>query len=65
MSGIKLKPCPRCGGDATIVVEDEYGRQRYFYVECCKCGDMTWLYPSELNAIEAWNRWEGEQYEHT
>ena len=59
MSEIKLKPC-RCGGDATIV-EEKDGKQRYFYVECCECGDMTWLYSSELNAIEAWNRWEGEQ----
>lgn len=44
MSGgeVELKPCPFCGGDAKVVVEEifglEGGSQLFGHIECVSCG---------------------------
>ena len=54
----KLKPCPFCGGEATLI-DDGFGR---YFVECsmsdgiCKVIPRTWSYDTKEEAIEAWNR---------
>ena len=62
MSEIKLKPCPFCGGEATVFVSDEGG----VFVICIDCQTRTkkladtLQYSKPTNAvkevIEAWNR---------
>lgn len=56
---MKLKPCPFCGGEATIYTV-VWGR---YVVGCetgkCYCNTMTHDLPifiDEQEAIEAWNR---------
>lgn len=51
----KLKPCPFCGGEAQIVVDDE--TENYFGVKCFNCGGAIYA-EKELPryAIEAWNK---------
>lgn len=54
----ELKPCPFCGGEASIV------GKRYEAKFCVGCDDdsclgfsgLGWLYDSEQEAAEAWNR---------
>lgn len=54
----ELKPCPFCGGDARIIAKP------YEPKVCVGCDDDTclgfsglgWLYDSEKEATEAWNR---------
>lgn len=54
----ELKPCPFCGGEARIIAKP------YEPKVCVGCDDDTclgfsglgWLYDSEKEAIEAWNR---------
>ena len=53
-----LKPCPFCGGEARIIAKP------YEPKVCVGCDDDTclgfsglgWLYDSEKEAAEAWNR---------
>ena len=53
-----LKPCPFCGGEARIIAKP------YEPKVCVGCDDDTclgfsglgWLYDSEKEATEAWNR---------
>lgn len=54
----ELKPCPFCGGEARIIAKP------YEPKVCVGCDDDTclgfsglgWLYDSEKEATEAWNR---------
>lgn len=54
-----LKPCPFCGGEATLN-DNENGRI-YSYVKCRECGAKTRLiktsaeYSSDERAVEKWN----------
>lgn len=53
----ELKPCPFCGGKATLV-NNQSGT---VYVECTKCFAMgermyDWWGETTEQAIEAWNR---------
>lgn len=53
----KLKPCPFCGGEAQILV-DVLKDYPATYLPCCtKCDGMVekW-FPTEKEAIDAWNR---------
>lgn len=50
MTDEKLKPCPFCGGKATI------NGITLVYIKCTKCGVETVGYREEDEAIEAWNR---------
>lgn len=54
----ELKPCPFCGGKATLH-EIADGQ---FYIDCamqlgfCSVMPSTWTYNTEEEAVEAWNR---------
>ena len=53
----KLKPCPFCGGEATLV-EDIYNDQLYNYVICSNddCNANTGRCDTEDEAITKWNK---------
>ncbi len=51
----KLKPCPFCGGEATIR-KYEYFSEDTYNVYCEECGCEISMYYSEGDAIDAWNR---------
>ena len=58
---IELKPCPFCGGKARIMLEEEDLPDTSFHnVYCTVCGAQFWV-KSKSEAIEAWNRREGEK----
>lgn len=60
----KLRPCPFCGGEARIIAKP------YEPKVCVGCDDDTclgfsglgWLYDSEQEAAEAWNRRAGRTW---
>lgn len=67
----ELKPCPFCGGEATIEdnageypMFDEYGEfadsafneADSFWVECDRCHTICGISLSEAEAVSAWNR---------
>jgi Lar family restriction alleviation protein len=54
MSEAKLRPCPFCGGEATLV---GYGLPaiRTYYVECSQCKAPIDDAESEHEAIKKWN----------
>lgn len=68
----KLKPCPFCGGEKVVVLE-EGGNSEIFenirnYIICCDfnnggCGATSGFRRTEEEAIEAWNKRAGEQNE--
>ena len=51
-----LKPCPFCGGEATLV-EDIYADKLYYYVTCAtnNCDANTGRCDTEDEAITKWN----------
>lgn len=53
MAEIKLKPCPFCGGKAGIAKSNDGAMIMCKEAEC-HCVLDTW-FPSEEEAIEAWN----------
>ena len=57
----ELKPCPFCG-EMPIIHGEESGD---YYIECinvgCACLPTSCFYETKEQAIEAWNRREGEQ----
>ena len=50
----ELKPCPFCGGEASL--RDEPYRYYKYTVYCTKCGIGTLAEHIESIAIHAWNR---------
>ena len=52
MTEQKLKPCPFCGGEASIYVAHDDG----YYVCCDECGCGLPVYNTEEDAIREWNR---------
>lgn len=75
MSESKIKSCPFCGGKAIVDSEPvplylcteqdpdgEYAPVAWWCV-CEECGAESAYQKTELKAIEAWNRREGEQDE--
>ena len=55
----ELKPCPFCGGEAEIEMDENWYWN--YYVFCQECKITTDYYETADEAIEAWNRREGEQ----
>lgn len=59
MSEIKLKPCPFCGGKASLLSEMCFGKQAWF-VACggIGCGVMPETIDADTpqEAAEIWNR---------
>lgn len=51
---IDLKPCPFCGGEASIYETDDY--VEFFHVACRECVCRTLESKYEKIAIEAWNQ---------
>lgn len=57
MSEIKLKPCPFCGDEEHITIQEkEVGGFDFFSVKCDKCGVRTYAFAYSYSAIESWNR---------
>lgn len=57
----ELKPCPFCGGEASILVKDWDNRADEYKITCSLCGVMQKNYTFEKSdAIAAWNRRAGE-----
>lgn len=52
---MELKPCPFCGGKAELNVYPFDTRNEY-QVECENCFCQTYVYDTEQDAIEAWDR---------
>ena len=51
----KLLPCPFCGGEARIMLEEEDMPDNSFHnVYCMNCGAQFWV-NSKSEAIKAWN----------
>lgn len=49
----KLKPCPFCGGEASIY---HLSVGKHSYVKCRGCSEGSPIKPTEEQAITAWNR---------
>ena len=55
----KLKPCPFCGGKASICIDEENmekGFAHKWYIVCDSCATCSGMAVSEKKAVEAWNR---------
>ena len=50
----ELKPCPFCGGEASIA--KGHDGELLPWVMCRECGAETYCFDSVAEAIEAWNR---------
>lgn len=49
---IELKPCPFCGGEAELVIDEPF--RGFTFVECHECGARGSI-SKEREAIKAWN----------
>ena len=54
----KLKPCPFCGGEAVVDMDDDWYWEWKAYCPVCGC-DLGYFKTKE-EAIEAWNRRESQ-----
>ena len=53
---MELKPCPFCGGEARIMLEEEDRPDDSFHnVYCTICGAQFWV-KSKTEAVAKWNR---------
>lgn len=55
---MKLKPCPFCGGEATVWngnIDDDCS-DVYYNIYCTACNCMTPKFHTEKSAITFWNR---------
>lgn len=59
---IDLKPCPFCGGNEVKVRHEKYWRPKLSSNVICKeCFANTGWFDTDEEAINAWNRRDGEQ----
>lgn len=64
---MKLKTCPFCGGEAELCQQRQIGKPDFgFYTVACKTCDCPMYsgassYPTEYDAVTAWNRRAGEE----
>ena len=56
MSEEKLKPCPFCGGEASVYETGYMYSAPQYYICCDECGSGIAVFNTEQDAIEAWNR---------
>ena len=66
MIGVKFKPCPFCGGEAVRIgfldhVDPRTGRGTR-YIACRKCCVVRFSNVTDREAVEAWNRRDGERH---
>lgn len=64
MSDITLRNCPFCGGSASLKfanTTEEYFVDCDLEKETCAVIPSTWFYETEEEAIEAWNRRDGDR----
>lgn len=58
----ELKPCPFCGGEATVTDGEDCDGVQVFFVGCrtktciCDAWDSARYFYSEAEAIKMWNR---------
>lgn len=52
----ELKPCPFCGGEATLYTHSGQFNDGMFSVGCDDCHISTDTYLAPRRAIELWNR---------
>jgi Lar family restriction alleviation protein len=55
-----LKPCPFCGGKATLTIDDEYQVLYFFHVMCETCCAQSIGLQSKDEVIDSWNKRVGE-----
>lgn len=51
-----LKPCPFCGGEASLSYAISNENKSYDLVQCIGCGAQGSCYSTIEDATEAWNR---------
>jgi Lar family restriction alleviation protein len=57
----ELKPCPFCGSEAIVVTyRDEQRRLNPTVVGCTVCKAQSGLFDRKGQAVEAWNRRDGD-----
>lgn len=61
MMAEKLKPCPFCGGEAVVDMDESWFWE--WEVFCIKCGCALGHFDTEEEAIERWNRRAGDSDE--
>lgn len=49
----ELKPCPFCGGEATLL--QTFGADRPYHI-LCWCGGRVGWFVTDQEAVDAWNR---------
>ncbi len=52
----QLKPCPFCGGKATLCKNMQNKRRDSYYVQCDKCLTSMAVSYYEKTVIKAWNK---------
>lgn len=57
----ELKPCPFCGRNTTHVDRYQCDDEWWAYVECIECMAIGPIAKLKQQAIDAWNRREGEK----
>ena len=50
-----LKPCPFCGGKASVWEQTSYNNKRFFFILCQRCAARTGMQETRNEAIAAWN----------
>ena len=56
----ELKPCPFCGGEAQAKHTDGSFGHDHVWVRCLHCPAQTMAMDTEVEAIAAWNRRNGD-----
>ena len=69
MSGVKLKPCPFCGGVAFLGIDYENSEittmlhDFTYYIKCQACGAVIYGGYGRADIANKWNRRAGERNE--
>jgi Lar family restriction alleviation protein len=51
----ELKPCPFCGGEASVSTGRNGADEKLKYIECLDCAGMADMFYTETEAVVAWN----------